>query len=114
MTRIAHTSEQRCQSLEKLQREDESDVAIIGGGVNGACLYDTLCRQKNYKVLLQRVVCRRFSSGRSIRCETLADLAERQGVGAKTAFGQRHLTAAGHRQERRGARAIIWRAHENG
>lgn len=41
----------RHQKLEKLRAENAFDVAIIGGGINGACLYDTLCRQ-GYRVLL--------------------------------------------------------------
>ena len=41
----------RQQRLERLQNEHEFDVVIIGGGINGACLYDTLCRD-GYKVLL--------------------------------------------------------------
>jgi glycerol-3-phosphate dehydrogenase len=41
----------RQQLFEKLQNEQKFDVAILGGGINGACLYDTLCRQ-DFKVLL--------------------------------------------------------------
>ena len=41
----------RQQQWERLQEEADFDVAILGGGVNGACLYDTLCRHR-YKVLL--------------------------------------------------------------
>lgn len=44
-------SAQRKQLIERLRSEPEFDVVILGGGVNGACLYDTLCRQ-DYKVLL--------------------------------------------------------------
>ena len=42
---------QRQQLFERLQNEHEFDVVILGGGVNGACLYDTLCRH-GYKVFL--------------------------------------------------------------
>ena len=41
----------RQQQLERLREEGRFDVAILGGGVNGACLYSTLCRH-GYKVLL--------------------------------------------------------------
>ena len=41
----------RQQQWERLQEEADFDVAILGGGVNGACLYDRLCRH-GYKVLL--------------------------------------------------------------
>lgn len=41
----------RLQQLEQLQTEGHFNVVILGGGINGACLYDTLCRQ-GYKVLL--------------------------------------------------------------
>lgn len=41
----------RQQQFERLQDEHEFDVVVLGGGVNGACLYDTLCRH-GYKVLL--------------------------------------------------------------
>jgi glycerol-3-phosphate dehydrogenase len=41
----------RQQLFQRLQVEHEFDVVILGGGINGACLYDTLCRQ-GYKVLL--------------------------------------------------------------
>lgn len=41
----------RLQQLEQLQTERCFDVVILGGGINGACLYDTLCRE-GYKVLL--------------------------------------------------------------
>jgi len=41
----------RQRFFEKLQNDHEFDVVIIGAGINGACLYDTLCREK-YKVLL--------------------------------------------------------------
>lgn len=41
----------RQQQWERVQEETDFDVAILGGGVNGACLYDTLCRHR-YKVLL--------------------------------------------------------------
>lgn len=41
----------RQQQFEKLENDHEFDVVIVGGGINGACLYDTLCRE-NYKVLL--------------------------------------------------------------
>ena len=41
----------RRQLFERLHNEHEFDVVVLGGGINGACLYDTLCRQ-GYKVLL--------------------------------------------------------------
>lgn len=41
----------RQEQWEQLQDEADFDVAILGGGVNGACLYDRLCRH-GYKVLL--------------------------------------------------------------
>lgn len=46
-----------CRSTDRRQRSWEKidgqvfDVTIIGGGINGACLYDHLCQQ-GYKVLL--------------------------------------------------------------
>jgi glycerol-3-phosphate dehydrogenase len=51
VTTATQTSVLRRRLFEKLQSSSAFDVVIIGGGVNGACLYDTLCRQ-NYKVLL--------------------------------------------------------------
>ena len=41
----------RSQNLAKANKDNTFDVAIFGGGINGACLYDTLCRQ-GYRVLL--------------------------------------------------------------
>lgn len=37
--------------FENLRNAPHFDVTIFGGGINGACLYDTLCRQ-GYRVLL--------------------------------------------------------------
>lgn len=37
--------------MQRLETENEFDVVVLGGGINGACLYDSLCRQ-GYKVLL--------------------------------------------------------------
>lgn len=37
--------------FENLRHAAHFDVTIFGGGINGACLYDTLCRQ-GYRVLL--------------------------------------------------------------
>jgi glycerol-3-phosphate dehydrogenase len=62
VTPAARTSGHRRRLFEKLQSSSTFDVVIIGGGVNGACLYDTLCRQ-NYKVLLVEKA--DFSSGTS-------------------------------------------------
>ena len=42
-----HDREERCRAAE----DGSFDVAIIGGGINGACLYDQLCR-RGYRVLL--------------------------------------------------------------
>jgi glycerol-3-phosphate dehydrogenase len=41
----------RHQALEQIQAESDFDVGILGGGINGACLYDVLCR-RGYRVLL--------------------------------------------------------------
>lgn len=41
----------RQPQLDKLQQTDCFDLLILGGGINGACLYDTLC-QHGYRVLL--------------------------------------------------------------
>lgn len=41
----------REQTIQALRETGSVDVVILGGGVNGACLYDTLCRQ-GYRVLL--------------------------------------------------------------
>ncbi len=48
--------------LQSLEATREVDVVILGGGINGACLYDSLCRQ-GYRVLL--VDKGDFSSGTS-------------------------------------------------
>ncbi len=37
--------------LERINALHDVDVLVLGGGVNGACLYDSLCRQ-GYRVLL--------------------------------------------------------------
>lgn len=37
--------------LQELEVEHDFDVVVLGGGINGACLYDALCRQ-GYRVLL--------------------------------------------------------------
>lgn len=42
---------QRSIQLNKLQKESDFDVLIIGAGVNGACIYHHLC-QSGYRVLL--------------------------------------------------------------
>lgn len=52
----------RSQQFEQLEHEPHFDVVVLGGGINGACLYDTLCR-RGYKVLL--VDKRDFASGTS-------------------------------------------------
>jgi glycerol-3-phosphate dehydrogenase len=41
----------RRELLQRLETESAFDVVVLGGGVNGACLYDSLCRQ-GYRVLL--------------------------------------------------------------
>ena len=41
----------RLKQFEQIQDERHYDVVILGGGINGTCLYDALCRQ-GYKVLL--------------------------------------------------------------
>ena len=41
----------RQQRLKQLQHASCFDVVVLGGGINGACLYDTLCRL-GYRVLL--------------------------------------------------------------
>ncbi|WPB58478.1 FAD-dependent oxidoreductase [Xylophilus sp. GOD-11R] len=41
----------RPAQLDRLQHENRFDVVVIGGGINGACLYDRLCRE-GYRVLL--------------------------------------------------------------
>jgi glycerol-3-phosphate dehydrogenase len=52
----------RKDRLQQLQSQNRFDVVVLGGGINGACLYDTLCRQ-GYRVLL--VEKNDFSSGTS-------------------------------------------------
>ncbi len=52
----------RRQLLERIQNEHEFDVIVLGGGINGACLYDTLCRQGYKTLLLEK---NDFSSGTS-------------------------------------------------
>ena len=42
---------ERLHNLAAIETEGDFDVAILGGGVNGACLYDALCRQ-GYRTLL--------------------------------------------------------------
>ena len=41
----------RNETIQAIRREGSVDVVILGAGVNGACLYDTLCR-RGYRVLL--------------------------------------------------------------
>ncbi len=41
----------RNEQFTRLQEEIAFDVVILGGGINGACLYDALCR-KGYRTLL--------------------------------------------------------------
>ncbi len=41
----------RQEQFEKIDCDGDFDVAILGGGVNGACLYDRLCRE-GYRTLL--------------------------------------------------------------
>jgi glycerol-3-phosphate dehydrogenase len=41
----------RQQRLKQLQHAAGFDVVVLGGGINGTCLYDTLCR-RGYRVLL--------------------------------------------------------------
>lgn len=52
----------RSQQFDQLQNEPHFDVVVLGGGINGACLYDSLCK-RGYKVLL--VDKRDFASGTS-------------------------------------------------
>jgi glycerol-3-phosphate dehydrogenase len=44
----------RGHNLAAIESEGAVDVAILGGGVNGACLYDALCRQGYRTLLLDR------------------------------------------------------------
>ena len=37
--------------MQRLEAENDFDVVVLGGGINGACLYDSLCRQ-GYRALL--------------------------------------------------------------
>lgn len=48
--------------MQRLGTENDFDVIVLGGGINGACLYDSLCRQ-GYRVLLADK--RDFASGTS-------------------------------------------------
>jgi len=41
----------RRELLQRLEIENDFDVVVLGGGINGACLYDSLCR-RGYRVLL--------------------------------------------------------------
>jgi glycerol-3-phosphate dehydrogenase len=41
----------RLHNLAAIESDGDFDVAILGGGVNGACLYDALCR-RGYRTLL--------------------------------------------------------------
>lgn len=41
----------RATQFARLQGETDFDVVILGGGINGACLFDALCR-KGYRALL--------------------------------------------------------------
>lgn len=41
----------RHRQVERLQHEHDFDVVVLGAGINGACLYDALCR-RGYRVLL--------------------------------------------------------------
>jgi glycerol-3-phosphate dehydrogenase len=52
----------RHETLQRLETEKDFDVVVIGGGINGACLFDSLCRQ-GYRVLLADK--RDFASGTS-------------------------------------------------
>lgn len=46
----------RQMQFENLRHAAHFDVTIFGGGINGACLYDTLCRQGYRVSLLVNVV----------------------------------------------------------
>ena len=52
----------RRELLQQLATGNDFDVVVLGGGINGACLYDSLCRQ-GYRVLLADK--RDFASGTS-------------------------------------------------
>lgn len=52
----------RRELLQRLEIENNFDVVVLGGGINGSCLYDSLCRQ-GYRVLLADK--RDFASGTS-------------------------------------------------
>jgi glycerol-3-phosphate dehydrogenase len=43
--------ESRQNRLNLLSQCKKFDVTILGGGINGACVYDNLCR-RGYRVLL--------------------------------------------------------------
>ncbi len=45
---------ERLQNLAAIESDGAFDVAILGGGVNGACLYDALCRRGYRTLLLDR------------------------------------------------------------
>ncbi|MEN8189678.1 MAG: FAD-dependent oxidoreductase [Thermodesulfobacteriota bacterium] len=45
---------QRTDELSAVSRVENFDVAIIGGGINGACLFDLLCRRGYRTILLER------------------------------------------------------------
>lgn len=52
----------RRELLQRLETGNDFDVVVLGGGINGACLYDSLCR-RGYRVLLADK--RDFASGTS-------------------------------------------------
>ncbi len=44
----------REMNWQRARSEGEYDVAILGGGINGACLYDALCRRGHRTLLLDK------------------------------------------------------------